>query len=263
MEPKDRIIVALDGLDGVQAIEIINKLVNFVGGFKIGLELITKGLAAELASYVSRNYPGRRVFYDGKFHDIDQTVANAATAVCSLPSVLMFNVHCLGGVTMMQAAKKAVDEARLGKADRPLILGVTILTSHDCDSLVQIGLIQPWCTLESSEAQQTIQDLVVRLARLANYSGLDGVICSPWEIEVVRKACGKRFVIVTPGVRPAGAAINDQKRVMTPGDAVNRGADYLVIGRPLLKPENGNPVEAAQRIAEEIAMATAPCLGRD
>lgn len=266
-EPRQRIIVALDGLNGEQAERTIESLAPHVGAFKVGSELITRQQAGQVADFAAAL--GASVFYDGKFHDIPQTVANASGVVAQMQSVAMFNVHCLGGFEMMQAARQAVDNNATGSR-RPQVLGVTILTSHDYDSLVRLRLLPPLDreVLELPDGGKSvmdgaIRDLVINLAALAQSAGLDGVVASPKEIEAIRKKCGPSFLIVTPGVRPVGADANDQKRVMTPSEAIACGADYLVIGRPILKPASGTLAEAAARIADEIATATAPCPARD
>lgn len=258
-EARKKIIVALDGMTYNEANNVIAELRGQVGGFKVGFELITVQQADLVIEFAS--YHNVEIFYDGKFHDITQTVANAARRVTSMPSVTMFNVHCSGGLEMMQAAKQAVVEAS-PRGRSPAVLGVTVLTSHNHESLVEVNLLQPLEpeVLELPDGGErvkaaAIRYLVLKLALLAKKAGLDGVIASPQEIEIIRKNCGPDFLIVTPGVRPVGAALNDQKRVMTPGEAIKAGADYLVIGRPILKPETGTRIEVAQRIVEEIAQA--------
>lgn len=273
MDPKGRIIVALDGLNREQACQAIEELAPYVGAFKVGFELIAQQQAGLVADFAAEK--GANVFWDNKFHDIPQTVANASGVIAEMASVSMFDVHCLGGFEMMQAAQKAATDHSSGKRS-PKVLGVTILTSHDYDSLVKLGLLPPLDTSEGVlyeahhidfEArtidvldrekcmEETIRGLVLNLALLAKSSGLDGVVASPKEIEIIRKECGPDFLIVTPGVRPVGAAVNDQKRVMTPAEAVRLGANYLVVGRPIMKPEKGSRVEAAKLIAEEIYLA--------
>ncbi len=254
LDPRQRVIVALDGLDGKAACETIEALAPYVGMFKVGLELITRGDARQVTQCAGKlEVP---IFYDGKFHDIAQTVANSIQAVCAMPEVQVLTVHCLGGGEMMEAARRAVDEQGQGKP--PLILGVTILTSQGHDGLVEVGLLQPiWRRGYRSESAKAVRvkERVVQLACLARDSGLDGVVASPREIGAIRQACGADFIIVTPGVRPEGVAANGHKRIMTPGEAVTLGADYLVIGRPILKPANGTTLEAARRIVDEITIA--------
>lgn len=234
---KDRIIVALDVDTVDRAVELVRLLNDEIGAFKVGLELANSvglGIFDEI-----RRAGASRIFYDCKFHDIPNTVAGAARAAAKL-GVWMLNVHCSGGRTMMEAAKQAVsDTAADADVQPPLVIGVTVLTSIDQRTLN-----------EELRVPGPVEDQVVHLAILAKEAGLDGVVASPHEIEPIRTACGSDFLIVTPGVRPIGADIGDQKRVMTPGEAVLKGADYLVIGRPITKAED--PVAAARAIAAEI-----------
>lgn len=239
----NKIIVALD----VGTISESNRIADCVGGnvaaLKVGLELITSEGAPNVVSKLSNK---GKLFFDCKFKDIPNTVAGASRAVARL-GVWMFNVHCLGGSEMMKAARKASEEEaqKVGKP-RPLLIGVTVLTSMDINALKEIGY--------EIKSDDDIKNLVVRLAVLAKDSGLDGVVASPKEISVIRKACGKDFIIVTPGVRPEWAGKNDQKRIMTPKEAVDNGADYVVIGRPITNPptEIGTPANAIEKIMEEI-----------
>lgn len=234
---KDKIIVPLDVDSAEKAANLVTLLADEVGAFKVGLELIN---SAGLGVFeLVRRVGAKRIFYDCKFHDIPNTVAGASRAAARL-GVWMFNVHCAGGSAMMKAAKDAVVEesAKLGKP-RPLVIGVTVLTSIDQRILG-----------EEMRVPGTVADQVVHLARLAQKAGLDGVVASPHEIEPIRDACGEGFLIVTPGVRPVGAEVGDQKRVMTPSEAVSKGADYLVIGRPIIKADD--PVAAARLIAAGI-----------
>jgi orotidine-5'-phosphate decarboxylase len=179
---------------------------------------------------------GLPVFADVKFHDIPNTVAGASRALVSL-GMSLFNVHVSGGEAMLRAALDVAASAN----PRPCVLGVTVLTSMNDDDLAAVGQIGP------APAQ------VLRLARLAKHSGLDGVVCSPQEIAEIRKACGTEFLIVTPGVRPAGSDLADQRRVTTPGDAVRAGADILVVGRPITAA--ADPAAAAKAISDEIRNA--------
>ena len=221
---KPPVFVALDVADEAAALELSRRLQPHVGGFKIGLELFTA-----CGPRVVESVGASEVFLDLKFHDIPNTVAGCSRAAAKM-GVKIFNVHCLGGSEMM---RRAADAAREENAETKII-GVTILTSHDAESLRAIGL---------SDAPAPG---VLRLAELAKQSGLDGVVCSPLEIEAVRKSCGEDFLIVTPGVRPASAEWGDQKRVMTPRDALDAGADWLVVGRPITGASN--PVTAAQNL---------------
>ncbi len=256
MATKDKIIVALDVDSLAKALKLVEQLHPYVGCFKAGLELLTSEGPDRVVYEIKER--GGNVFYDGKFMDIPNTVAGACRAVTKL-GVEMFNVHCLGGSSMMQAAVKAAQETA-HKADEmmPLILGVTILTSLDYNDLVEMRLMEELNIADLAELAEIrnnrMQRLVQNLAFLAQEAGLGGVIASPQEIATIRQYCGPDLLVVTPGVRPAWAAVGDQKRVMTPGEAVKAGANFLVIGRPITQPppEIGGPVKAAQRIAKEI-----------
>jgi orotidine-5'-phosphate decarboxylase len=218
------VLVALDVSSQDEALQLAQRLRPHVGGFKVGLELFCSTGPSVVEAIGADN-----VFLDLKFHDIPNTVAGAARAAARL-GVMIFNVHCLGGVEMMRAGAEAA------RAINPntKVIGVTILTSHDAAQLKQIGLGE-----EPAAA-------VPRLAALAREAGLDGVVCSPQEIEAVRRECGPDFLLVTPGVRPAGAELGDQKRVMTPQQALQAGANWLVVGRPITAA--ADPVRAAADI---------------
>lgn len=233
-EARNKIIYALDvhGLDDID--RWVDTLAGKVGMFKVGKELFTScGPAAVKA--VQRH--GGQVFLDLKYHDIPNTVASAMLEAARL-GVQLANLHALGGAEMMETAVNAVHR-EFNDAERPRLLAVTILTSSTVETLQQVGI------------EHSVQDMVVRLARLAKASGMDGVVASPLEIKLIREACGPDFLIVTPGVRPSFAAVDDQKRIMTPAEAVSCGADYLVIGRPIAKA--ADPVQAAECIAAEIS----------
>lgn len=234
---KHKIIIPLDVDTPKKAVELVEALRDEVGAFKVGLELVN---SAGLGIFDKiRDAGAEKIFYDCKFHDIPNTVAGASRAAAKI-DVWMFNVHCSGGFAMMKAAKDAAVETaeRLGVTPA-LVIGVTVLTSIDQDTLNN-----------ELRVPGTVADHVVSLAKLAKEAGLDGVVASPHEIEAIRAACGPDFLIVTPGVRPPGGDLGDQKRVMTPAEAVRRGADYLVIGRPITKaPE---PKTAAREMAEGI-----------
>ena len=177
------------------------------------------------------------IFLDLKFHDIPNTAAGAVTSATQLPNIRLLTLHALGGGAMMRAAREAVE----GMRKRPALLGVTILTSMDALALRQVGI-------SGSPGSRALA-----LARLAKDSGLDGVVASAHEVQAVRAACGPKFLIVVPGVRPANASTNDQSRVATPGEAIRAGADYLVIGRPITAAPN--PRETAKQIVEEMTAA--------
>ncbi|HMV49442.1 MAG TPA: orotidine-5'-phosphate decarboxylase [Blastocatellia bacterium] len=234
------IVVALDVDTAEQALSLVERLRGIVGMFKIGNQLFTAA-GPDLVRRILGM--GERVFLDLKYHDIPNTVAMAAVEAARL-GVSIFNLHTLGGSKMMSAAADAVKETvQRERMPRPLILGVTVLTSHTQDSLTEVGI------------EQNLEAEVVRLARLCAASGIDGVVASPQEIVPIRNAVDNPgFVILTPGVRPAGAALNDQSRVMTPAEAIRAGANFLVIGRPITAAPD--PATAAQKILEEIEQAT-------
>ena len=229
------IICALDTTDVVKAKTLAGQLAGSVGAIKLGLEFFTANGAAGVAQIASAAFP---VFLDLKFHDIPNTVAKAVKATAGIDTFLM-TIHAQGGKAMMRAAADAAAEVAVitGKK-RPMVVGVTILTSLDQNDLGSIGVAS------------SISDQVMRLAELAQASGLDGVVCSPHEIELIRKVCGADFKLVVPGIRPAGSDAGDQKRVLSPKEAVDKGADYLVIGRPIT--EAADPKAAAQAIWESI-----------
>ena len=231
-EARNKIIFALDvnGLDEID--RYAGLLSGKVGMFKVGKELFTSCGPAAVKTVQKH---GGQVFLDLKYHDIPNTVAKAMLEAARL-GVQLTNLHALGGAEMMETAANAVRK-EFGD-DRPRLLAVTILTSSTEKTLQGVGIEQP------------IQDMVVRLAKLAQNAGMDGVVASPLEIELIRAACGPDFLIVSPGVRPAFAAADDQKRIMAPAEAIGAGADFLVIGRPIAKA--ADPVVAAQMIADEI-----------
>lgn len=234
---KEKIIIPLDVDTPQKAVKLVEELKDEVGAFKVGLELVN---SAGLGIFDTIRAAGAtKIFYDCKFHDIPNTVAGASRAAAGM-NVWLFNVHCSGGFAMMKAAKDAaVEVSQKTGTPPPLVIGVTILTSID----------QPTLNNEL-RTPGTVADQVVHLAKLAKDAGMDGVVASPHEIELIRQACGPDFLIITPGVRPAASEIGDQKRVMTPAEAVSRGAHYLVIGRPITKAED--PKAAARAIAAEI-----------
>ena len=235
MNPKDKLIVALDVDSKLKAEKIVDLLKGEVRFFKIGLELFSSEGPGIVEAVRQR---GCEVFLDLKFHDIPNTVSRAALSVMRL-GAYMFNVHALGGYEMMQKAAEACKvEAERLKIQRPKILAVTILTSMDKNSLERAGI------------SDNIEEEVLRLAMLAVDAGLDGVVASPKEAQSIRMKLGQGFLIVTPGVRPLWAVSGDQKRVMTPKDAVASGADFIVVGRPVI--EAPDPVFAAKEILKEI-----------
>jgi orotidine-5'-phosphate decarboxylase len=226
-----RLIVALDLPDETGTFDLVARLDPTRCRLKVGKELFTR-LGPECVRRLQAR--GFEVFLDLKFHDIPNTVAAACLAAADL-GVWMVNVHCSGGARMIAAARAAL----LGHPTPPLLIGVTVLTSLDGDDLAAIG-----CPGEP-EAR------VLRLAALGRDAGLDGVVCSPREARVVRAACGEGFVLVTPGVRPRDSELGDQKRVMTPREALDAGADYLVIGRPVTRADD--PIAALADIERGLS----------
>ena len=229
------IFVALDTPDLSRALAVASAVKPHVGGLKVGLEFISALGPDGVRKIVEIGLP---VFADVKFHDIPNTVAGAAREIAML-GVAMFNVHASGGEAMMRAAANAIADIH----PRPLLIAVTVLTSLDDLVLETVGQRGP-------AASQ-----VERLADLAKASGLDGVVCSAHEIAMVRQATGPGFLTVVPGIRPAGGELGDQRRVMTPPQALAAGADILVIGRPIMAAPD--PVSAARAIAQELAETTA------
>jgi orotidine-5'-phosphate decarboxylase len=239
IEAQDKLIVALDVDKADRALELVDTLRDSVGMFKIGMQLFTAAGPDLVRKVVSR---GGRVFLDLKYHDIPNTVAMAGIEATRL-GVSIFNVHASGGSEMMKRTAEAVAEiAQRENLTRPKVIGVTVLTSIDQETLRQLGI------------NDETESVVTRLASLAKESGLDGVVASGQEIKTIRATVSEPdFLIVTPGMRSASAMSDDQRRTMSAGDAVKAGADYLVVGRPILAAPD--PPEAARRIVEEIAAA--------
>lgn len=229
------IICALDTTDIEEARNLTAKVRHHVGGIKLGLEFFTANGSAGVRQLAAENIP---VFLDLKFHDIPNTVASAIRATAGI-NTFMMTVHTGGGRAMLQAAIDASMEVaeQTGK-ERPLIIGVTVLTSLDHADLQMVGI------------HDEVHDQVKRLADLAQSCRLDGVVCSPYEISLLRDHCGDDFTLVVPGIRPENSTKDDQKRVMTPADAMERGADYLVIGRPITTARN--PADAAQLVYDSL-----------
>ena len=235
LSAKDRLVVALDVDSREQAISLVEELSPFVGLFKVGSQLFTS-VGPELVKEIIGR--GAKVFLDLKYHDIPNTVANAVVAAMRL-GVSICNVHALGGLAMMrQVAEECENVAAKENLTKPLILAVTVLTSHDQASLNDLAI------------NENLSDLVVRLAKLTQKAGLDGVVASAQEITLIRNATQPPFVILTPGLRPAQSDTQDQKRVMTPEEALKAGSDYLVIGRPILA--HPNPAKAAAEIVASL-----------
>lgn len=228
-----RVIVALDFPDPALAFDLLDRIDPQQCRVKIGKEMFTRAGPVFVEQVAARGFD---IFLDLKYHDIPNTVAAACVAAADL-GVWMLNVHASGGRKMMETAAGRLAQL----AQRPLLIGVTILTSLGQDDIAEIGYA-------GSPA-----DNVRRLAALAEDSGLDGVVCSPLEVTALRAERGQGFGLVTPGVRPSGAAANDQKRIMTPGDAIRAGASYLVIGRPITAAED--PLASLTAINAEVAAA--------
>jgi orotidine-5'-phosphate decarboxylase len=255
LSARERLVLALDVNNFKKAEELVDKLTDYVGVFKIGNQLFTAE-GTKVIKMVQEK--GGKVFLDLKFHDIPNTVARAAEVVSKL-GVYIFDIHTSGGYEMMKAAVEASKKSSFALGiSKPLILGVTLLTSINQEILEkEIGI------------KKSIEEQVVHLAKLAKAAGLDGVVASPWEIKALRAACGEGFVILTPGIRPvclcvtclrasslrqarrqAGKSDDDQKRIMTPQEAIKLGADFIVIGRPITNATN--PVKASQEILKEM-----------
>ncbi len=237
--PKERIIVALDVESAETARGIVAEIGSSVGAFKIGLQLYTAA-GPDLVRKLCQ--AGDRVFLDLKFHDIPNTVANAAVEAARL-GVWMLNIHALGGGEMMRRTVDAVDEISLREGlERPKIIAVTILTSSDGNELREVGI------------EREVTDEVLNLAKLTAKCGLDGVVASALEARRIKQAVGSdQFLIVTPAIRKTSETNDDQKRVMTPAEAVSNGSDYLVIGRPITGAADRK--EAIESIIKEIESA--------
>lgn len=232
---RNRLIVALDVATMAEVRQLVETLGDAVSYYKVGMQLFYS-VGMECLTYLREM--GKDVFLDLKMHDIPNTVAQGAASLTRL-GVAMINVQASGGPAMMRsAAEKVAETAKALNIPRPQLIAVTVLTSMNETE---------WASLRSAA---TIPDQVVHLAKLAKEAGLDGVVASPQEAELIRAACGPEFAIVTPGVRPKGAALNDQSRVATPADALKAGAHYLVVGRPITAA--ADPRAAALAILEEM-----------
>lgn len=231
----NRLIVALDFHRMEDVVSLVDRLGDSVSYYKVGMELFYS-VGAQVITYLQNK--GKNIFLDLKLHDIPNT---AAQGLCSLMAngANMLNVHASGGYTMMKtAADRLHAMAQEQGMECPKLIAVTILTSISEDDWQGLGM------------QCSIREQVVRLAKLAKEAGLDGVVASPQEAAAIREACGPEFLIVTPGVRPAGASIDDQSRIATPASALANGATHLVVGRPIRAAEN--PVQAAEKIVKEM-----------
>jgi len=245
----DQLLIALDVETASKAVALADTLRGIAGGFKIGSRLFTSEGPSIVRALVDK---GDRVFLDLKFHDIPNTVAQAVAAATSL-GVWMVNVHAAGGAKMMAAARDAAKEtaAREGRP-APLVIAVTVLTSMSAEALAETGFAPGGATPERASF---LLEHVVRLARLAESSGLDGVVASPQETTTLRKSCGQGFAIVTPGIRGGGAAAgsrDDQERTMSAGEAIRAGASYIVVGRPIIAA--ADPRAAAEAIIKNCSV---------
>lgn len=231
---KPRIILSLDFPQADAALDLVKRVDPERCRLKVGKELFTRSGPALVEKLIASGFD---VFLDLKFHDIPNTVAKASVAAAEL-GVWMLNIHASGGRSMMMRAREAIDKS----SHQPLLIGVTVLTSLSSEDLREVGC-------DSSTEEQ-----VLRLARLSKEAGLDGVVCSPQEIALLRKELGSAFCLVTPGIRPTGASRDDQKRTMTPAEAIRTGGDYLVIGRPITQARD--PLAALMEISGEIESVT-------
>ncbi len=240
--PRSSLILALDFDSLATALKFAKNVADLVGLFKIGNQLFTAA-GPEAVRQVAQLGPG--IFLDLKYHDIPNTVAGAVLAAAALPGVQLVNVHALGGAAMMQAAVQAISAGVPMGEDRPRLVAVTVLTSMDHKSMREVGI------------GGLPQSRVLQLAKLAKKSGVDGVVASVREAKAIRKACGREFLIVTPGVRSKDQSSaeekDDQARTATPQEAIRAGADFLVVGRPVLAA--ADPRAAAAQIVEEMASA--------
>jgi len=228
---KEKLIVALD-VDSLKgACELLDVLYPAVKIFKVGYQLFLK-CGWKVVKIIKNR--GAKTFLDLKLLDIPNTISRAS-ALLTKEDIFMFNIHALGGFKMMFEAVRAAKS--FGKK-RPLIIAVTLLTSFDNKTLTQIGL------------EENLKEEAIKLAMLAKKAGLDGVVASPREVQGIKRSCGRDFIVVCPGIRPKGASRDDQKRTSTPAQAIAKGADYIVVGRPITQAKN--PLAAAQKIKEQI-----------
>ena len=233
----ERLIVALDFHKADDVKKLVDELGDKIIFYKVGMELFYS-VGTEVIDFLkSRN---KKIFLDLKLHDIPATVAGGLCSLANLGANIL-NVHAFGGFTMMKnSAEKLREESERLGIEKPKLVAITVLTSINQDDWNGLGL-----------SQTKISDTVIRLAKSAKSAGLDGVVASPQEAGLIREACGEDFLIITPGIRPAGSDINDQSRISTPAAAIKNGANYLVVGRPIRAAKN--PVEAAENILKEIA----------
>jgi len=236
MDLREKLILGLDVDDAAEAYNLIDKLSPHIKYFKVGLQLITKD-GPRLIMTLKRK--GVKVFYDAKFYDIPQTVYNACYEAARF-GVNMVNVHAAGGPKMISYAREAIEAgAAKMQLERPALLAVTVLTSFENRDMKNI-----WKT------RMKVKDMVLHFARMAKKAGADGVVCSPHEIKTIKKELGRDFIVVTPGVRVGKIEKDDQKRIMTPYDAIKNGADYIVVARPILQAED--KLDMIEKIMKQI-----------
>ena len=235
-EIKEKLVLALDVEDIIEAKKLVDELNPYIGTFKIGLQLFC-GYGLEIINYIKEK--NSNFFLDVKLHDIPNTVEKASYNVIK-NGANFFNIHTTGGIEMMKAARKGADEAaqQFGKK-KPIILGVTVLTS----------ISQEILNNELSN-KKSVEDFVLQLAQNAKLAGLDGVVASAKELKIIKQKLGKEFLVLTPGIRPKWSLIDDQKRIATPESAIKDGADYIVLGRAITKAEN--KIEAIKKVYNEI-----------
>ncbi len=224
------IIVSLDYAGATAALALVSELDPEKCRVKVGKELFTRAGPTLIEKLVGQGFD---VFLDLKYHDIPNTVARACSAASDL-GVWMLNVHASGGRAMLNSAREAVEKSN----HKPLLIAVTVLTSLSTHDLSELGLTS------------SVEEQVIRLAKLTRSAGLDGIVCSPQEVSIMRKHMDQDFKLITPGIRPAGSANEDQKRVMTPAEAITMGSDYLVIGRPITQATD--PMQALRDIEADI-----------
>lgn len=236
---REKLILGLDIDDVGTVYNLIDKLAPFVKIYKVGLQLITKD-GPRIVMTLKRK--GLKIFYDAKFFDIPQTVYNACYEATRL-GINFVNVHSMGGVKMIKFAKQAIEDASNKlQIDKPKLLAVTVLTSFENKEIKNIF-----------KTKFDIKKMVVHLAKMAKKAGADGVVCSPKEIRLIRKECGKDFIIVTPGIRIGKIEKDDQKRIMTPYEAIRHGADYIVVSRPIIQAED--KIEIVEKIINQMQEA--------
>jgi len=228
-----KIVIALDYANAQEALNFVEQLDSTLCRLKVGKELFTAAGPQLVEALVAKGFG---VFLDLKFHDIPTTVAKACEAASRL-GVWMLNVHASGGSAMMEAAREGVERS----GQKPILIAVTVLTSMNQQMLNEVGVAG------------SVADQVLNLAALTQKSGLDGVVCSAQEAPAIRKVSGDKFCLVTPGIRPSDAALDDQSRVVTPSQALTLGSSYLVIGRPITQSQN--PLETLRKIHEEILLS--------